>query len=227
MDWFKRYGIPGAYFLGLSTIWAYALYGYKLRCIDMATKATYIVGLAVLLFVPIGYVLCVMQQSIYLRLLSWGIVRRAMKYSGRFTLEERKRPEYELEVESVLLTVGTGDIEVQQLMQSWHRNRNDIAVISATLAVTTIFAPLVIFLGVKFCSGLSWKWDCKFGTFAIVLSIFVFFISGWSWYIITEQNAKTLAGIYRGLPNKPKCERWCTAGEAKEYKKPKDEQNNN
>ncbi|HUV41062.1 MAG TPA: hypothetical protein VMW23_04660 [Sedimentisphaerales bacterium] len=207
MDWFKRYGIPGAYFLGLSTIWVYALYYYKLQNIDMATNATYIVGLAVLLFVPIGYVLCVMQQSIYLHFLPCGIIRRAMKYSCRFTAEERKHPEYELETESVLLVAGADKIEAQQFMQNWNRNRNDIAVISATLAVTTIFAPLVILLVVKFCFELSCKWNYKFGTFAIGLSIFMLIISVWSWYIVTKQNAKTIAGIYRGLPNKPKCAR--------------------
>ena len=70
MTWFQRYGIPGTYFCGLAILWAASLYHcsvYDILVTDC--KAEAMVALVVVFFLPLGYLLSIMQQLAYL--LSW------------------------------------------------------------------------------------------------------------------------------------------------------------
>ena len=72
MNWFQRYGIPGAYFVALTAAWLFVLSPQTRAVVDGDHTAA-LVGLAVLVFLPIGYVISVLGQVIYLRL-PWALM---------------------------------------------------------------------------------------------------------------------------------------------------------
>lgn len=69
MNWFQRYGIPGAYFVALSAAWVFALSPQARAILAVDNNHTgALAGLAVLIFLPIGYVISIFGQVVYL---SW------------------------------------------------------------------------------------------------------------------------------------------------------------
>ena len=61
MDWFKRYGIPGAYFLAILLAWLYAMYTcwpFDLGLEDLAKVMAF-------MFLPVGYLLSILGQLRY------------------------------------------------------------------------------------------------------------------------------------------------------------------
>lgn len=72
MDWFKRYGIPGAYFYGLTLAWLYVLY----PCV-ISDNTNVFFALATITFLPIGYLITNFQYSLYLKCRCKGLLRKA------------------------------------------------------------------------------------------------------------------------------------------------------
>lgn len=70
MNWFQRYGIPGSCFWGLSTLWFAAFYHLEFENIinsdEVFEIAKIIGGIMVASFLPIGYLISIFQQAIYL-----------------------------------------------------------------------------------------------------------------------------------------------------------------
>jgi hypothetical protein len=63
MNWFERYGIPGTYFVVLSAAWVYSTY----TCLLEQSQSFELGGLiSVGTFLPIGYLLSILTQAIYL-----------------------------------------------------------------------------------------------------------------------------------------------------------------
>lgn len=64
MDWFKRYGIPGAYSMGLTLVWLIILYPCR---IDLREEATLkiVVGIFAGGFLPFGYLMFLVGQVWY------------------------------------------------------------------------------------------------------------------------------------------------------------------
>ena len=64
MDWFKRYGIPGAYSMGLTLVWLIILYPCR---IDLSDKDTLKIvgGIFAGGFLPFGYLMCMVGQGWY------------------------------------------------------------------------------------------------------------------------------------------------------------------
>jgi hypothetical protein len=64
MDWFKRYGIPGAYFIGLTLVWLMILYPCRIDLSDEETLKI-VGGIYVGGFLPLGYLLCMVKHCYY------------------------------------------------------------------------------------------------------------------------------------------------------------------
>jgi len=64
MDWFKRYGIPGAYSMGLTLVWLVILYPCR---IDLSEENTLKIvgGIFVGGFLPFGYLMFIVGQGWY------------------------------------------------------------------------------------------------------------------------------------------------------------------
>ncbi len=64
MDWFKRYGIPGAYSMGLTLVWLVILYPCR---IDLSEEKTLKVvgGIFAGGFLPFGYLMCMVGDAYY------------------------------------------------------------------------------------------------------------------------------------------------------------------
>ena len=212
MAWFQRYGIPGTYFWGLSILWVFVLFPCQLNSLNIKTLQI-IVGIAGATFLPVGYLISILQQIIYL----WpkkpwlGITGRAIKKSKLF-IDTHER-EYLLEAEACLFVmskkrqfVGTPppdyreeiNVESQRFFQDWIRNRNNVIAINLSLIVATVLAVLSVLLVPKFC--LEWQYQPSglwLVLFAIFVSIFVLVISYCSWRILRREIIRVEAGIYK------------------------------
>lgn len=64
MDWFKRYGIPGAYSMGLTLVWLIILYPYR---INLSEENTLKIAGGIFAggFLPFGYLMCMVGQGCY------------------------------------------------------------------------------------------------------------------------------------------------------------------
>jgi len=64
VDWFKRYGIPGAYSVGLTILWLIILYPCR---IDLSEENTLkiMAGIFAGGFIPIGYLMCMVGEGWY------------------------------------------------------------------------------------------------------------------------------------------------------------------
>jgi hypothetical protein len=92
MDWFKRYGIPGAVFWAFLILWIGALHNCvipKTICPKDIEKAKIIAAIAAGTFLPIGYLMAVIGQLIYHLFPGIGMdtrVRKSEKKSFRSRL---------------------------------------------------------------------------------------------------------------------------------------------
>lgn len=64
MDWFKRYGIPGAYSMGLTLVWLVILYPCRVDLRDEKTLKI-MAGLFTGGFLPFGYLMCMIGDGWY------------------------------------------------------------------------------------------------------------------------------------------------------------------
>ena len=64
MDWFQRYGIPGAYSMGLTLVWLSILYPGR---IDLGNENTFKIvgGIFAGGFLPFGYLMCMVGNAYY------------------------------------------------------------------------------------------------------------------------------------------------------------------
>jgi hypothetical protein len=138
VDWFKRYGIPGIYFVGLVVGWMYALY----CCWPFNLTVEEVLKLGAFISLPSGYILSVLSQYLYLQFKIFGLHRKAAK---RLDILLEKY-EYELEgmccIAVSRLNKGN-DLESQKFIQDWIRKRMDVLAINSTMIIATCLAPFV------------------------------------------------------------------------------------
>jgi len=217
MTWFQRYGFPGAYFWGLLMLWLVAFYHCELYNVLRDDVAKTVGVIAAASFLPIGYLISILQQIIYLWLkIPWlGITGRAIKKSNVF--QNTNEREYMLEAEACLVVMSKKvktnevkkvkdnepDVDKQRFLQDWIRNRNNVMAINSSLMVASMLAFLTAFLVPHFCFEweiqVEWRW---FG-FAIVVTILVFVTLVWSWVILSQEVVRVEAGIYKMLAGLP------------------------
>lgn len=91
MNWFQRYGIPGAYFIGLSMAWAHAFYSCMFQRIFNKVDGTELILLAAIIFIPIGYVISVFQQWIYLKCKCLGMHRAGINLPRKEAMKKAEK----------------------------------------------------------------------------------------------------------------------------------------
>lgn len=176
MDWFKRYGIPGAAFCGFAILWVGALHNYAIDQVFCETeRLTLIAAVAAGSFLPIGYLLSVVGQLIYHLFPGIGIDTRARTAKAPETLESLRSSNYEWQQEvasmqETILYLMAGkrngkkamlDVDDIRFVSEWMSKRMGMlainhALILAVIAAILLSVSLRIFLSWQF----DWQWLC-------------------------------------------------------------------
>jgi hypothetical protein len=103
MNWFQRYGIPGAYFWALMILWIGTFYhdNINIEILKSDTGKT-IAGIIAGSFIPIGYLISVIVQFLYLTIPGIGIDTRARK-KAKIKFQCHSNLEWKQEVFSVIV----------------------------------------------------------------------------------------------------------------------------
>lgn len=226
MNWFQRYGIPGAAFWGYGLLLAVALYdGYwDKNALDII--APIVIGS----FVPIGYVLSIMQQGIYL-CGNWGTISQGMREADVVRGKKPER-EYNWEVaDCVLMTTvyraskqhgrengwDKGDfhehMEALKFINEWTRKRTNVMAINFSLVLAAAVGMLAGAVIPRCCFG--WRVDANSGavwlTVAVVLSSVL--ACAISYRIMYRQTVGVFRSVYLGIAGKRPCELEIHAGD--------------
>ncbi|MBI4267762.1 MAG: hypothetical protein HY662_03150 [Chloroflexi bacterium] len=203
MNWFERYGIPGAYFVALMVGWSFVFYQEDLR--HMQSLATVLTALIAVSFLPIGYVLSVTSQWAYLR---WfGLHRQALRQALggdnfiRFRNESEAnapRDEATVEARTLLLTVlgsiSAGNVismESHQYIRNWIARRMDVQAINQSLILANVLGFILALIVVLFnCK--PWAFLALFG-FVTLVTLIMFL----SILALRRQVVQTIAGLYQ------------------------------
>ena len=200
MGWFQRYGIPGAYFCGLSIIWLAAFYpcqfGELIKC-ELSFKIA--AGVLAGSFLPIGYLLSVIGQIFYHIIPGLGIDTRArrrahVRLQSLFSrwLEYRQEA---ITVHQIMTTTAFSLDQIKWLLELMSK-RMDMIVINSSLILATIVAPLVVGLFPKIY-GLNVQIDPQWRLLACIVSVSVFIVSSVSWGILTSQQVRVMAEVLK------------------------------
>ena len=207
MNWFQRYGIPGAYFVGLMAGWVYA-FNPDLWKNQAFSDHQWLLALAAIAFLPIGYVISIFGQVVYLNwrrcfaryrwLRGWlGFHGAAMDTAGvkflGFRDDQPTQYEAIIEARTLLLTALTKRIPVRthQYIRDWIARRMDVVAMNQSIFSATLFAMIiaVVFfrpfqysIALAVLSGIS--------TFVIIVMIV-------SIMVLRRQVIEVIAGIYR------------------------------
>ena len=150
MDWFKRYGIPGTYFLTMAGLWAYA-FGAK----EIAGRLTGpgIVAIIALLSLPVGFIISMLGLWEYE--VGGGFEAQAQEKTENGAQQEDEKKKYggrgpALSVIHTLQNVLADETDKQGGLllklilhnQEWIRKRNDVIAICHSIEWATAIAPL-------------------------------------------------------------------------------------
>ena len=147
MDWFKRYGIPGAYFIIFTVLWIHAFY----RCWQL--KPEVLIQLGLFLFLPIGYVISVLSQLRYLGSKKGGLhTKAADRICISDQIDSNKEPNWEALslLNAALLDTTTytqdnknrGKLEAHKFIQEWIRKRVDVLAINRSIQIAIFLSPI-------------------------------------------------------------------------------------
>ena len=225
MTWFQRYGIPGIHFCGIWMLWAFTFYHCAaLQILGTEGMASTILAIAGAFFLPVGYILSLTQQLLYLwlRRPALGITARAMTESKVFDPEStRNRRQYWLETQACLLEIemsisntsngtqssgqprsGIITLEASRFLQDWIRSRNDVMAIDASMIVGTVLAsPSVLVM--KGPLDVDWNIHMGWLVFSVCLSLSLLIVLCYSWFTMSKEGVQVEAGIYRMLAGQP------------------------
>ncbi len=170
MNWFQRYGIPGAVFWGFLILWIGAFHYCVINdAISDTEKAKVIAAIAAGTFLPIGYLMALIGQLIYHLFPGIGIdtrVRKSEKKSFwsrlwmfvRVDKSEINKPlheswrEWKQEVYSfnqIILRLYKDKnlgVEGTRFICGWMSKRMDMVVINLASILAVIAAPLMSFI---------------------------------------------------------------------------------
>jgi hypothetical protein len=167
MNWFARYSIPGGYFIVHTFCWLYLINPDILLLLHRKLSPEISIALVGVALLPMGYIITVSQQALYLMIPFMGLIRAARKEVESKTAKKLRNPsniwgksvcESELEAHySFRLVFGLGknknDHKLNRLIyfQDWSRKRMDVMAMSLSIIIATIISIFVVFL--SFCSG--------------------------------------------------------------------------
>jgi hypothetical protein len=217
MAWFQRYGFPGAFFWGFLLLWLTGIY-YCEFCSFLAGDLAKIVGaIAAASFLPIGYLISVLQQSIYIwcKKPQFGITGPAIKESGVFC--DTTEREYLLEAEACLVVMSKKvkvqkgqkqnepevDVDKQRFFQDWIRSRNNVMAINGSVIIAGILAFVTAISVPRFCLGWEVQVDTGWLLFAALVTVLVLLVLFLSWVLLRREVIRVEAGAYKILADLP------------------------
>jgi len=159
MDWFKRYGITGSYFLVFLIAWLYALFPSMFNRMEHN-----IFSFIAAAFLPVGYLITIFQQSIYLNkklkkkkrgIHLWAKIDTEYSFPDEENLIDYWRVFQEDWSEAAIEVLSTFSIvedvikqkinlNFQKHFQDWHRRRMDVLVISSSMLCATIIVLISV-----------------------------------------------------------------------------------
>jgi len=196
MDWFQRYGIPGAYLLAMTFAWLYV--GHS--CWPVNLDADKLIAVGAFLFLPLGYLVSISTQLYYLLRPQGGLHRAAanrinVTVPGETNNIQAREPDLEA---ISCLTAALGQklpLDSERHIQEWIRKRMDVIVMNRGLEVGTFVAGfvglLLLLLGVV---SFQPNW-CLIGSL-FILSVIMVAIARWVRRTIEEQITVVISGVF-------------------------------
>ena len=149
MNWFERYGIPGAFFWGLVIGWIWAISPCLL--IGNENSLRNIGVIAGVTFIPVGYILSVFQQCLYLWHPRIGMHRSALRKANKEKELTSAVDEPSIEAYTLILTIKTNKLENNdslkryEWLRGWIAKRMDVIAIDFSLIIATPLALITAF----------------------------------------------------------------------------------
>jgi len=152
VNWFERYGIPGAYFIGLMVGWGYAF------CPNLFTKSDngweWLFAIAAIVFLPVGYIISIFGQAVYLK---WRCcfarcpkLRVLLGFHGaamdRLSIVPPIPDEAIIEARTLLLSVSRRDlldVNTHEYMRNWIARRMDVVAIDQSIFWASVLAGFI------------------------------------------------------------------------------------
>lgn len=206
MDWFKRYGIPGAYFCVLTLAWIAICYPCKFNFFKANIKD--LVVLVVIAFLPIGYILTTIQMFIYYSIRGLGIHRSAQKEANLPLPPEIKtkiKGEHEAIFEaythvfSLNYAENNKKFEVVKFNQDWVRKRMDILTINATLILASLISAVLSILGLLCFSKCEPQFKIYCGIIIFSISVIVAVVCFKTYRMMRESIKIVLVDYFRRI----------------------------
>jgi len=159
MNWFKRYGIVGANFLFVVTLWFKSISSFSLT----KGQETLVVALFTFTFLPIGYLLSVISQFLYYKKLSGHcmhqkFIKNDLDDSIRQKLNLENMYSEEIIAESILTCRlrldDTNNLDRIKYLAEQVTKRFDVIAINKAIILSVLISPFIAFFLVLF-TGVS------------------------------------------------------------------------
>ncbi|MFC2169416.1 hypothetical protein ACFLRM_02470 [Acidobacteriota bacterium] len=197
MNWFERYGIPGAYFVGYTIALTYIFHSHWVKCIFLSPEVLKAFpAFVAIIFLPIGYIITVFQQWIYLKYL--GLLRSAQKTFNPAFFGIEKREHILEAIWEFQVTHERMRLREIENMQNWSRKRMDIMAISLSIILGTIVSfvfVVIIPLGFPIGAFCCLQWG------AIVFSALIILIMILIWRALKTSIVALLVRIFIRIEN--------------------------
>ncbi|GEM_PF-2534091 len=216
MNWFGRYGIPGSYFIGLTVGWIYVFYRALFERFS-EVDTTLLVGLAGIVFLPIGYMISTFSQWVYLNWRTWFAdipwLRRCLGFHGaafdrvrdpKKPLSRCERDEAIIEARTIFLTAsanGKLTVDSHNYIRDRIARRMDVVAMNSSIILATIFAPFLLFIislfGFQYFlprNGPAIYWWLAVSFLIIVVAVMI-----WSIMTLRKQVIEIIALIYMNI----------------------------
>jgi len=193
MNWFQRYGIPGAYFLVLTIAWVIAFSGRTKINTDLDFDV--LIALSVITFLPVGYIISIFQQWIYYTKKSLGMHREATIRASSPPFF----PDVEANIEAYSLKLiwdyNQRKLDKHKFFNEWVRRRMDVITINFSLLIATPLSPLIA----SFITYVYFKWNPQLLQilFILIISFAIYLAVHSSRTILREQVIEVLVDIYK------------------------------
>ena len=159
MNWFQRYGIPGAYFVLLLATLLMAMSWLDARNLLVSAGAG-IGAIAAVALLPAGYMLCILSMLWYYHfpydcLVPWRFHKRAWGWVWRHKYADEPTPksgEREIEAAATVVarwqcsTLGSGALERSSFVQERCVKRTDVLAMNSSMILGAVIAWLVGFV---------------------------------------------------------------------------------
>ncbi len=170
-----------------------------------------LIVLAAIIFIPIGYILSVFQQLLYLSCPGFGMYKAAkrkfIEEAGIKAIRIAKknvRRKYEPTYESDMLLKTMFDaIKIDmEYVRDWTKKRMDVVAINSTLIVATILSIAIVFIFPRIYFGWSPQYTGFKSLFIFVVTFLVLSVMVLSTIVLRRQIIEVIVGLYRNTEKK-------------------------